>query len=504
MKVFSTEQIRTADKLTIERQGITSLSLMERAAKHAFERILTRIPSKKSRVVVICGVGNNGGDGLVIGRYLLEEGYDAYIFILEFSKDHSHDFTRNLERLKRLGVNPVTIAEGERPEFPLFTEFIIDAVFGSGLSRPPASWIREIFDLVNKHPAEVISIDVPSGLYLDRVPDFDDQVIRADHCLSFQFPKLVFLLPGFGKYCLSWEIVPIGLDERYIEETEPLAFYVDKGYLKRVFHERDRFSHKGDQGHTLVVGGSYGKMGAIRMTGEAALRSGSGLVSAYVPECGYLVLQIAIPEIMVFTDEDSKKITSIIPASAYSSVAIGPGMGTDEKTAVAFADFIRTLNKPIVIDADALNILATHPELLRELPAGSVLTPHPGELKRLIGNWDDDLQKISKVKEFSKNYAVVVVVKGAHTMITDGKKLYFNSTGNPGMATGGSGDILTGVIAGLIAQGYKGKQAAMLGVYLHGLAGDFAAERQGEEAMVATDIIAHLGEAFIDLLIDDY
>lgn len=310
---------------------------------------------------------------------------------------------------------------------------------------------------------------------------------------------MVFFLPQTGIYVKNWEVLDIGLDLEYLASVETTSFYVDKNMARGLYKVRDKFSHKGTYGHVLMVGGSYGKIGSMVLSSEAALNSGAGLVTSFLPSCGYTIMQTAMPEVMVITDANEKKITQVEYDFTPSSVGIGMGMGTAAETVRAFSEFLTKISFPIVIDADALNILASHPELLRSVPENSVLTPHPKELERLVGEWKNDFEKLKKVREFSKRYKVIVVIKGAHTITIFQKERFINSTGNPGMATAGSGDALTGIIAGLMAQKYSPLEAAVFGVYLHGLAGDLSVGKNGWEALTATEIIDFIGDAYLYL-----
>ena len=291
----------------------------------------------------------------------------------------------------------------------------------------------------------------------------------------------------------------IGIDEEYLYEVHTQADLIGKLEAMSMYRPRNKFSHKGTYGHTVIVGGSYGKIGASLLTSKAALTAGSGLVTAYVPECGYIPFQSSFYEAMLLTDKNDKHLTNISLEFKPTVVAIGPGMGKHPLTVKAFEGFLNVNKSPLVVDADALNILSENMSFLKLLPENSVLTPHAKELERLVGKWKDDFDKLDKAKSFSKKHKAILVLKGANTITVFGDKLYINSTGNPGMATAGSGDVLTGVIAGLIAQGYDSLTAAVFGVYLHGKAGDIGAEIIGHESLMASHMIDCLGDAFLDL-----
>ncbi len=499
MKIFSSEQIYKADKITVERQGITSEALMERAASQIFKWMDSRLQGAPVKIHLFCGIGNNGGDGIALARMLKDHGYHTEVYVVNYSKTRSADFLVNLERLKERKIWPTYLDTVF--EYPSIhrDDIIVDAIFGIGLNRPPAAWVAKLMQHLNATGAFILSVDVPSGLYMDRGLDSSDAVIGANHVLSFQAPKLVFFLPETGRYAEQWEILDIGLDADYLKATETDFTLVGKNEVLAFYKPREKFSHKGTYGHSLIVGGSYGKMGAVHLAGKACLRVGSGLVSLFVPSCGLLPLQTNLPEAMVLTDVNENYISDIKPNLEKMTLAVGIGMGTEKESVSALSALLETAKAPMVIDADALNMISANKELLKKLPEASILTPHPKELERLLGKWGDDFDKLKKAKAFSKRYGCVLVIKGAHTLTVFEGKGYFNTTGNPGMATGGSGDVLTGMVAGLLAQGYSPLQAAIFAVYLHGRAGDIAVTQWGYQGLIASDIIEAIGKAFIDL-----
>ncbi|MBD0833678.1 NAD(P)H-hydrate dehydratase [Aestuariibaculum sediminum] len=500
MKIFSKEQIYKGDRLTVERQNISSTDLMERAGIQIFNWIHQHMQGAQVPIHIFCGIGNNGGDGLVLARHLILDGYNVKTYIVNYSDKRSKDFLINYDRIKQVTKDwPTLLKEGD--EFPEIREkdIIVDAIFGIGLNRPIQRWVLLLFKHLDASRAFTLSVDIPSGLQTNKVPESDLCVVKANYTLSFVNPKLVFFLPDTAKFTDQWEVLDIGFDNTYIFETETEANVIGKNEVIPLYIPRNRFSHKGHFGHALIVGGSYGKIGAVILASKAALATGAGLVSSYVPKCGYIPLQSSFPEAMVITDNNEMEITNISYNFEPTVIGIGIGMGTSENTIDAFSKYLETNKKPLVVDADGLNILSKSLDLMSYLPKGSVLTPHPKELERLIGTWDDDFDKIDKVKAFSKKYKVVVVIKGAHTITVYENKLYINATGNPGMATAGSGDVLTGIITGLVAQGYEPLIAAVFGVYLHGKSGDIASEDYGYENLIASHIISYLGEGFLDL-----
>ncbi len=500
MKIFSASQLYEADKITIQKQGISSEQLMERAAVEIFNWLHKRMQGAQVKIHLFCGIGNNGGDGLALARHLWEHGYNFEVHVVSYSDKRSEDFLINLDRLKERKIWPHFIQENSeipeiRPE-----EIIIDGIFGIGLNREPYPWVASLMTHINQSGAFVVSIDVPSGLYLDKPLDNDKAVIHANFVLSIQAPKLIFFLPQTGIFCEGWEILNIGMDEEFLAETNTSNELIGKNEVLKWYKPRERFTHKGTYGHALIVGGSYGKIGAVILSAKACLVSGSGLVTAFVPKCGYTALQAAALEIMVYTDEQEEYIEEIAYEIEPAVIGMGMGMGTHDSTKKAMRKLLQQYSGPLVIDADGLNILAEEKDLLKQLPSKTVLTPHPGELKRLIGSWKDDFEKLEMARSFAKEYDCVLVLKDAYTIVVTEEKAYVNSTGNAGMATAGSGDVLTGMITGLIAQGYEPQIAASMAVYLHGNAGDIAVMETGEEALTATAIINSVGSAFLELI----
>ncbi|MFK2821276.1 NAD(P)H-hydrate dehydratase [Flavobacteriaceae sp. LMIT009] len=500
MKIFSKEQIYHGDTLTAQRQNISSTDLMERAGTQIFNWLHARMQGAQVPVHVFCGIGNNGGDGLVIARHLITHGYNVHTYVVNCSDKRSKDFLANYDRIKTVTKSWPTLLSCKE-EFPEINrdDIIVDAVFGIGLNRPADDWVKALFQHFKTSGAFTLSVDMPSGLYADKVPEHENGVVWANHTLSFASPKLVFFLPDTARFTQQWEIIDIGLDPEFLFTTPTDAELIGKFEVLPMYRPRDKFAHKGTFGHSLIIGGSYGKVGAVVLASRAALTIGAGLVTSYVPKCGYDIMQTALPEAMTITDEEESLISSIKFDIDPSVIGLGVGMGTDAKTVNALAKFLESNKTPLVVDADGLNILAKNKDLLDSLPEGTILTPHPKELERLIGKWNDDFDKLKKAQEFSKKYKVIIVIKGGYSIIVFGDKLYINSSGNPGLATAGSGDVLTGIITGLISQGYEALIAAVFGVYLHGSAGDFAAEDLGFESILASDVIAYLGVAYIEL-----
>ncbi len=498
VKILSAQQTRELDKYTIGKQRISSVDLMERAAAK-FTEAFTGEVKPETPVLVFCGLGNNGGDGLAVARLLLQQGYTGVsVFVVEHGKNKSPDFAVNEERLKKLlSIGYISQAK-QMPRIKKGT-VVIDALFGSGLNRRIEGIAAQVIATINKAKARVYSIDIPSGLFCDILNAADDVIVQSTLTITFHAPKLTFLLPGNEMYVPAFKVLDIGLDKTFAEEMKSEILYVDPAFATGLVKARSKFSHKGTYGHALIAAGSFGKIGAAVLSVKAALRSGAGLVSAFIPACGYQIMQVSNPEAMVLTGGE-KNLEGIPGLNAFSAISIGPGIGDEPKTVAMLLELLKACKKPLVLDADALNILSTHKRYLRLMPAGSILTPHPGEFKRLVGEWKDDLDKLKKQLAFSKKYKVVIVLKGANTSVSSPEgELYFNSTGNAGMAKGGSGDVLTGIITAQMAQKYLPLQAAILGVFVHGLAGDLAKEALGETAMKAGDLTDYLPRAFLAL-----
>ena len=504
MKIFSNQQFYKADAITIENQKMQSVDLMEHAATLCFNWLHEKLNGAQVAIHVFCGIGNNGGDGLVMARLLLIHGYHVNVYIANFTDKRSPDFLINYNLIKEVSNEWPTLMTSEEDLPKLNNEdIIIDALFGIGLNRPPEGWVKNLILHINKSEAFVLAIDIPSGLYSNKKIEDKEAIVIADHTLTFQAPKLAFFLPETAEFCLSFDVLDIGLDQDFLNSESPIARLFDKYEAQELYKPRNKFDHKGNYGHCLVVGGSYGKIGATILASKAALKIGAGMLTAFVPKCGYSILQSSLLEAMVITDNSNNFIESIDINFTPSAIGIGMGMGTDKKTVLAFKNFLLNTKSPLVLDADALNCISENKELLKSIPKDSILTPHPGELKRLIGDWEDDFQKIEMAKNFSEKHQIVILIKGANTIIVDKREIYINVTGNPGMATAGSGDVLAGILTGLLSQGYLPLEAALFGVYIHGSAGDIASEHLGFEAILASDIIDTIGAAYLNLFMEE-
>lgn len=496
MKILKADQIRSWDQYTIGHEPIASIDLMERAAIKCFEWLDGNGWFVHS-FAVFCGKGNNGGDGLAIARMLAIGGCKVSVFILEFGHRGTEDFQTNLAKLHLYPSVDIHFIQDENNFHPLAKEtVVIDALFGSGLTRPPDGITSTLIDHINNSGCAIIAIDVPSGMSVDQSSK-GNKIVKANYTLSFQCYKLAFLVAENATFIGEVVILDIGLLPEFLSSLNTNFESIDRPIIRSIYKPRNRFAHKGNFGHAMIIAGSYGKIGAVVLSAKACLRSGVGLLTCFIPKCGYEILQIAISEAMVMTDANSSIITKIDDdILKYDSIGIGPGLGTASETRAAVKELISSYKKPMVFDADALNGLSMEKNL-PSLPPGSILTPHPKEFERLFGESKNDFERIEKALQNAKLLSCSIVLKGHHTFIaTASGKGYFNNTGNAGMATAGSGDVLTGMITGLLAQGYSSEDASILAVYLHGLAGDIAAKEYSKEAMIAGDIIDSIGKAF--------
>jgi NAD(P)H-hydrate epimerase len=501
MKIFNTSQIRELDSLTISEEKIESADLMERAAGQLFKWISDRF-GRSNRFIILCGPGNNGGDGLALARMLAANRYETEVFFVKVSDRTTDDWKHNKERLgKETGISMETVDDIDK--FPVSgqADVIIDAIFGSGLARPVTGIGADVIRKVNQSGCPVISVDIPSGLFgEDNSSNTPDTIIRADYTLSFQFPKLSFLLPDSGIYAGEWHLLSIGLSSNAIMNTPSPFEYLEEGYVTSMLKKRSKFDHKGINGHGLLVAGSHGRMGAAVLGARAALRTGIGLITCHVPGCGYEIIQTTVPEAMSRVDIDKSCIASVDDYDSFDAIGAGPGIGTETVTRMAFLGLVENCDKPLVIDADGINILGMERNNLPLFPEKTILTPHVKEFERIAGKASGGFERLMMLIEFARSHKCVVVLKGAYTAVaTPEGKVFFNSTGNPGMATAGSGDVLTGMILALLSRGYLPADAAVLGVYIHGLAGDMAASHTGQESLTASDIIDNISYAFLRL-----
>ncbi len=501
MKILSAEQIKACDAFTVKNEPIASIDLMERAAM-ACIKLIVKNSSIDTNFVIFCGRGNNGGDGLAIARFLIKRNYSVKVFIVNHSQDASTDFSTNLERLKEVKSDCIfTIGKEEDLNQVDVTQdtVFIDALFGTGLNKSLFGIAATVVNFINSFKVFVISIDIPSGLYADKPNDNSDVIVKCSIALSFQFPKLSFLMPQNGIYVPDFEVLDIGLDKTFIHNIITPHHYINQADLKPLLKQRAKFSHKGTYGHALLIAGAYGKMGASVIAAKACLRSGAGLLTVQTPKKGIEVLQISVPEAMVNADANEELITEIPQLDKYNAVGIGPGLGTHPETESVIKKLLN-YTLPMVFDADAINILAHNKTWLSFLAPDTILTPHVKEFDRLTQKHINDFERLESAKQFAIKNRCILVLKGAYTqtVMPDGN-VFFNSTGNAGLAKGGSGDTLTGIILGLLARGYTPPQAALIGVYVHGSAADSCLKKIHIESLLATDVIEKLPKAFRDL-----
>lgn len=508
MKILVGTQHAELDRYTIENEPIESIDLMERASKAIAQEIMSRW-NKQRVIYVFSGAGNNGGDGLAVARLLFEQGYSVAVYLFNVKGQLSADCETNRDRLlkivedgnadERLVVKEIT----QGFDFPKIRhkDVIVDALFGTGLSAPLTGGFAVVAKQINTQHAHVVSIDVPSGLMCENNAFTDRSVVvHAELTLSIQLPKLAFLMAD-NEICVGeWKTIDIGLSEDAIEEANTPYYILEEEDVKDLRRPRSKFANKGTMGHALLVAGSSGMAGAAILAGKACLRSGIGKLSIHTCASNNVIMQTAVPEAVLLLDKGTRYVTETADISRYQAIGIGPGIGQDSNTAISLQQYLAISNDPVVIDADALNILGNHREWLSHIPAGSILTPHAKELDNITGSCANSYDRLAHASELATQYNIFVILKGYYTAIcTPQGRIFFCPRGNAGMATPGSGDALTGIITGLLAQGYASGEASVLGVWLHATAGDYAAEELGQEAMLASDIINNISKAWKSL-----
>ena len=499
MKIFTAAQIRELDNYTIEHEPIKSIDLMERAAHALTEAIVERWDNSVP-VVVFAGPGNNGGDALAVARMLSDRNYQVQTYLFNISGKLSAECAENRQRLVTKKGRPLLTEVTQEFDPPRLEAgmLVVDGLFGSGLSKPLAGGFASLVKYINASPAQVVSIDVPSGLMTeDNSYNVRANIVRATMTLTLQQQKLSFLFAESQQFVGRVQVLDIGLSAEGTERIESQYTLMEGADAAALLRPRNAFDHKGTMGHALLVAGSYGMAGAALLAARACMRSGAGKLTVHTPRRNVPILQMDIPEAVIHTDREETIFSEAVPTEGFQAVAVGPGIGTTEQTAIAMIAQLRRAQCPAVADADALNILATKHAWLQQLPKGIILTPHPKELERLEGQCTDSYERLMKARQLAERLQGYVILKGHHTAVCmpDGH-IVFNSTGNAGMATAGSGDVLTGILLGLLARGYQQRDACMLGVYLHGLAGDLAADELGQESLMASDIVSYLPQAF--------
>ena len=503
MKIFTAAQIHELDNYTITHEPIKSIDLMERAAKTITRAIMDEW-TDRTPMVIFAGPGNNGGDALAVARLLAEENYKVSVYLFNIHNKLSDDCAANKQRLidsKRVGHFTEVTLNFDPPEL---TEdmVVIDGLFGSGLNKPLIGGFASLVKYINQCPAKVVSIDIPSGLMCeDNTYNIHSNIIRADLTLTLQQKKLSMMMADCQKYIGRLRVLDIRLSKEYIDKTEANCRILEEQDVRRLLMPRDDFAHKGAMGNALIIAGSYGMAGAAVLATRACLRSGVGKVTVHTPRRNYLVMQTAVPEAVMQMDHEETYFSESVDSTDFDALGIGPGLGLVENTAIALIGQIRRTSCPIVADADALNILANHQAWMQQLPSGIIMTPHPKEFDRMAGSTsNNDYERLIRAQQMAEHIKGYIILKGHHSALCmpDGH-IVFNATGNSGMATAGSGDVLTGSLTALLARGYDKGTACQLGMYLHGLAGDLAAKEVGKESLVASDIIQFLPKAFLKL-----
>ena len=500
MKIFTSAQIHELDRYTIEHEPIKSVDLMERAAK-AITRAVAEEWTTHTPVVVFAGPGNNGGDALAVARLLTNEGYKVRTYLFNITNHLSDDCVTNRQRLldgrHAKDFTEIT-AKFDPPELTADT-LVIDGLFGSGLNKPLAGGFASLVKYINQSPAKVVSIDVPSGLMSeDNTYNVRANIIHATLTLTLHEKKLAFLFGDAQQFIGQLKVLDIRLSQEYIQKTEAQYYVLEESDVRSRLLHRDDFAHKGNMGNALIVAGSYGMSGAAILATRACMRSGAGKVTVHTPKKNYGVMQISVPEAVLHMDHEETAFTEAVDTDGFDALGIGPGLGCQETTAIAMIAQIRRAQCPIVADADALNILASHRAWMQQLPKGIIMTPHPKELDRLTGSpANADFERLHRTRELAQSLQAYIILKGHNSALClpDGQ-VVFNPTGNSGMATAGSGDVLTGIITALLARGYHQHNACIVGMYLHGLAGDIAVKTLGKESLTASDIINYLPQAF--------
>ena len=501
MKILTSAQIHELDQYTIEHEPIRSVDLMERAAK-AITKAITEKWSTQTPVVVFAGPGNNGGDALAVGRLLAEQDYKVHIYLFNTNGKLSEDCAANKQRIldsrKLKDMLTEVIEEFDPPQLTAQT-LVIDGLFGSGLTKPLAGGFASLVKYINQSPSFIVSIDLPSGLMTeDNTYNVRANIIKADLTLTLQQKKLAFLFPENQQFIGQLKILDIRLSEEGTQRIEAHYTMLEENDIRpRILH-RNEYAHKGNMGHALVIAGSYGMAGAAVLATKACLRAGAGKVTVRTPRRNNDILQISVPEAIIDIDRDELYFNETVDTEDMDAVCIGPGLRQQENTAIAVISQIRRTQCPLVLDADALNVLANHRAWLQQLPKNIIMTPHPKEFDLLNGTaCSDSYERLSKARNMAEHLNAYILLKGHYTALClPNGQVIFNSTGNAGMATAGCGDVLAGIITALLARGYKHADACMVGMYLHGLAGDLAAKELGQESLLASDLIDYLPKAF--------
>ncbi len=504
MKLFTNDEIRAIERYTIEQEGVSLAELIERVAEGVTDEICARWRSDKP-TIIFAGPGNNGADALATCRLLCEHGFrpEVYLFNIggnKLSADCAAQRDRLLAEHPEVFLNEVT-KSFNMPQLHA-NYLVIDGLFGSGLSEELKGGFKVLVQNVNDEKATIVSIDLPSGMFGDWNPHIVNRdTVHATLTLAIQFPRLCFFIPDNAELIGEWKVIDIGLSEKAIQQSPVNFCLVEKKDVRHRLHHRKEFCSKADFGSAILYAGSYGMMGAAVLSASGALRAGVGKLTVCSPKCGYTIMQSSVPEAMYHYNRGEMNIVDIRPERSFNAIGIGPGIGTHELTVKALEDFLATINQPIVLDADALNCIAIKPSMLNTIPVLSVLTPHAGEFDRMFGPQTSGEARLRTAIEKAKYYNIFIILKGHYTAIVrpDGK-VYFNSSGTPALATPGSGDVLTGILLAMLAQGYPAELASIIAVYIHGLAGEMAAAEHGEYGVLAGDIAANVGRAIKEVM----
>jgi len=502
-KIFDTLKGRELDNYTITYEPVEPVDLVERAATVFTNEFCRKFDSNQNRIFVFAGSGNNGADALAIARLLTEKDYNVTTYLLNAADNLSAECEINRNRLKEIAEQQFTeIAKGVKFDLPklMSQDIVIDGIFGTGLNRPVEGGLAKIIQYINKSEATIVSIDIPSGLFGENNSENNlTNIIQADMTFTFEFPKLAFLLPENADYVGKWKTLAIGLHPDAVSKTDTSYYLIEDEDIASLILPRNRCAHKGDFGNALLIAGGKGKMGAAVLAAKGCMRSGVGKLTVHLPERGETVMQTTLPEAMVSIDPNYDCISVLPDIKTFDAIGVGPGIGTEIQTAEMLTLLLEQASDiPLIIDADALNIIAQNNELLNKLPEETIITPHPGEFARLAGDSTNDYERLQKARSIAAEKKIYIILKSAYTAIcTPSGDVFFNTEGHPGMATAGSGDVLTGILTALRAQGYSPEEASLTGVYIHALAGHTAATTFSEESMIASDISAMLSKAFL-------
>lgn len=502
MPILSHNQIRQWDDYTLKTRLLTSWQLMESAVISIRNWLTSRYDPEGHPIIILCGSGNNGGDGLGLARHLFKGFYDVTICQIAASQSPANQ--QNWDRLPHHEGLRICTTLDEIPGRLIHSDTIwIDALVGTGLQGPLRPLLATLIQSVNALPGIKISIDIPSGLLADE--STTGTVFHAQTTLTFGTPKFTFFFSACAQFVGAWQVLDIGLDHTFLETSETSYFLQTATNIRSLLKHRGPFAHKGTMGHAGLICGSEGLMGAALLSGKAALRSGAGKLTIHAPNHARTIIQTGLPEALFQADPHEQIWSTPVAIHSFQAVGIGCGIGTNAMTCLAlYRQLTASSPIPLVLDADAINILALHPEWLDLLPENTILTPHPGEFNRLTGQHQDEFHQLEAARQLACKHRLFIVLKGAWSrIISPDGRVIFNCTGNAGMATAGSGDVLTGLLTGLLAQGYPVDAAVQIGVYLHGLSGDLAVEKVGsQEAILASDLVESLGHAFHNLHAD--